>query len=159
DASVNPSGQLQVAGTIMTPYDGDLMVRVLDNQGNVLGEVKAQVGQPNAQNSATWTALLNLNVTPGTRATIAAYLATPSTSGALVADSVNVVFGQPDNGPYVTITNPMPYATLDASQPIPVAGRGGRLFEGTVTVRALDSQGNTLAEQTTIINAPNAGTG
>lgn len=159
NAGVAPSGQLQVAGKVFGSYDGDLMVRALDNQGNVIAEGEAQVGQADAQGNANWTALLTLNVAPGTRGTLFAYIASPFDPAPLIADAVNVVFGQPDNGPYVTITNPMPYSTLNTTAPIQIAGRGGRLFEGTVVVRALDDQGNVLAEQSTIVNSPNAGTG
>ena len=159
DAAVSPSGQLQVAGTVMGEYEGDITVRILDNQSNVIAEAQAQVGQPDANGSANWQALININVTPGTRGTIYAYIAAPFSAEPLIADAVNVVFGQADNGPYVTITNPLPYSTLDATTPMQVMGRGGRLFEGSVTVRALDSDGNILTEQSTIVNSPNAGTG
>jgi hypothetical protein len=53
----------------------------------------------------------------------------------------------------------MPYSTLDTENPIQVTGNGGALFEGNVVVRALDNQGNVLAEQATIVNSPDAGTG
>lgn len=159
DAQVTASGQLQVTGTVMGEYDGDILVRILDNQGNVIGEGTAQVGQADAQGTATWQSLILVNVAPGTRGTIYAYIAAPFTTTPTIADAVNVVFGQPDNGPYVTITNPLPYSTLDTTLPIQVSGRGGRLFEGSVTVRALDSEGNVLTEQSTIVNSPNAGTG
>src|SRR5664279_46910 len=159
NASITPSGQLQVTGQVMGPIDGDVFVRILDNQGNVLAEIQAILAQPDAQGNSTWQAMLNINVPPGTRGTIFAYVPSPFDLAGMISDSVNVVFGQPDNGPYVTITNPMPYATLDTTSPITISGRGGRLFEGGLVVRALDSQGNVLAESPTTLNAPNAGTG
>ncbi|MEO8397237.1 MAG: Gmad2 immunoglobulin-like domain-containing protein, partial [Chloroflexota bacterium] len=159
DMSVTPSGQLQVNGQVLGPIEGDVFVRILDNQGNVLGEEQAQVSQPDAQGNATWQAMLTINVPPGTRGTIFAYIPSPFDVAAMIADSINVVFGQADNGPYVTITNPIPYSTIDTTSAISIAGRGGALFEGNVVVRALDNLGNVLAETSTIINSPNAGTG
>jgi len=159
DASVRPSGSLQVNGQLIGPTDGDIFVRLLDNQGNVLGEAQAQVGQADAQGNSTWQAALNINVPPGTRGTVFAYIPAPFDVAAMIADSVNVVFGQADNGPFVTITDPIPYSTLDTTNGISVSGRGGALFEGSVVVRALDTQGNVLAEASTTVNSPNAGTG
>ena len=159
DSSVTPSGQLQVMGQLLGPVDGDVYVRLLDNQGNVLSEEQAQVAQADAQGNASWQAVLNINVPAGTRGLIFAYIPSPFDVAAMIADSVNVVFGQADNGPYVTITNPIPYTTLDTTNGITIAGRGGRLFEGNVVVRALDNLGNILAETATTINSPNAGTG
>lgn len=159
NAVLMPSGQLQISGTISGEYDGDVTVRVLDSQGNAIAEGLAQVGQPDANDNATWQALIAVNITPGTRGTIYAYVAAPFAATPLIADAVNVIFGQAASVSYITIANPLPYATLNTSAPIAVTGRGGGLFEGSVTVRALDSDGNILAEQSTIVNAPNAGTG
>lgn len=59
--------------------------------------------------------------------------------------------------PYITITHPAPGAVL--SNTFEVKGAGGGLFEGNVVVRALDDKGAVLAEQATIVQAPDAGTG
>lgn len=160
DSSVAPGGQLQVSGEIIGPFEGDVFVRALDNQGNVLGEVQATISAPDEQGNSSWQALLNiLNTPPGTRGTIYAYIAAPFGVGSMIADAVNVIFGQPDNGPFVTITNPLPYAMLNTEEPITIFGTGGALFEGNVVVRALDNQGNVLDENATTINSPDAGTG
>ncbi len=159
NASVTPSGQLPISGQVFGQIDGDVYVRVLDSQGNVLTEVQATLTPPDAQGNSTWQALVTLNVQPGIRGTIYAYVPAPFDTAPAIAAAVNVIFGQPTNSPFVTITNPLPYATLDTTAPILVAGQGGALFEGNVVVRALDTQGNVLAEGSTTINAPNAGTG
>lgn len=60
--------------------------------------------------------------------------------------------------PYVTITNPWSGATVSRSA-LPVYGVGGNLFEGNVVVRVTDSTGLVLAEQYTVLQGPNVGTG
>ncbi|HUV92672.1 MAG TPA: YbaY family lipoprotein [Anaerolineales bacterium] len=60
---------------------------------------------------------------------------------------------------FITIVQPIPGAVLGVPQPVQISGMGGGLFEGTVVVQALDAGGNVLAEQPTMINAPNAGLG
>ena len=74
-------------------------------------------------------------------------LATPTETVPAVADS------------FITIIEPRTGAIVDISQPVAVAGRGGGLPEGNVVVQALDPDGNVLAEQAAIIDAPDAGTG
>jgi heat shock protein HslJ len=61
--------------------------------------------------------------------------------------------------PYVTITSPTEGATLDLSQPVVVEGMGGNLFEGGLLVQVLDASGGVLAQQPTIVQSPEAGTG
>ena len=60
---------------------------------------------------------------------------------------------------FITILEPRTGAIVDVSQPVTVAGRGGGLPEGNVVVQALDPDGNVLAEEATIVDSPDAGTG
>ncbi|MEP7292987.1 MAG: Gmad2 immunoglobulin-like domain-containing protein, partial [Chloroflexota bacterium] len=159
DASVTPSGQVQVTGQILGAFEGNLWVLALDNKGNTIAEAEAAVSPANAQEQADWLALLTIHVDPGTRGTIYAYVSAPFATEMVLADSVNVVFGEAGTGPYVTITDPMPYSILVTTNPLLISGRGGRLFEGNVQVQALDAEGNVLAESFTTINSPDAGTG
>ena len=159
DGSVAPSGQVQVAGRVVGPFDGDVFVRVIDAQGNVLAETQATLTPVNDRGDFTWQALLSVNTTAGSRGMIYAYVPTPFDASAPIADAVNVIFGQDNGGPFVTITDPLPYQTVGIDDPITISGRGGRLFEGNVVVRALDDAGNVLTEDSTTINSPDAGTG
>ena len=155
-----PSGQLQVSGRIVGPFDGDIFVRALDLRGNVLAEVQAELTPVNDRGDFNWQALFdNLDIPPGTRGTIFAYVPAPFDASAMIADAVNVIFGQPDSAPFVTISDPFPYATVNGSEPITISGQGGGLFEGTVVVRALDYEGSVLAEDATTLDAPDAGVG
>ncbi len=154
--SVPAVGPLQVTGQVIGPFDGDVYVRILDSQGNVIGETEANTSQPDAQGNSLWVASLTVNLPQGTRGTIFAYIPSPFDTSALISDAVNIVFGAATNGPFITLTNPMPYATLDISQPLTITGTGGALPNGALVVRALDSQGNILAEApTTIANGGN----
>jgi len=59
---------------------------------------------------------------------------------------------------YLTISSPPANATLTTTT-FTVAGRGGKLHEANVVVRIKDTNGAVLAEQTTVLQGPNVGTG
>lgn len=158
DSSVTPSGEVQVTGVVMGEYEGTLLVIAYDGNGEQIAHAEATVS-PAQNNQANWQATLNINIQPGTRGTIYAYVSAPFENERSLADAVNVLFGQDNGGPYVTITDPMPHSIIANTNPLLISGRGGRLFEGNVVVQALDETGNVLAESATIINSPDAGTG
>ena len=116
--------------------------------------------QPDAQGNSSWQALLNINVPAGhARHDLRLYPA-PFDTAATIADAVNVIFGQPDNSPFVTITNPLPYATLDTDQrrsPSPAGRRAVRGQRGRA--RARQCRATSSPKTSTTINAPDAGTG
>jgi uncharacterized lipoprotein YbaY len=60
---------------------------------------------------------------------------------------------------FITITEPSDGTLLDTTWAVPVKGEGGGLFEGNVVVQALSASGEVLAQQATIIEAPDAGIG
>jgi len=60
---------------------------------------------------------------------------------------------------YITIVQPIPGSVLGVPQPVQISGMGGGLVEGNVVVQALDAGGNVLAQEATIINTPDAGSG
>ena len=64
---------------------------------------------------------------------------------------------QPDA--FITISEPAQGALLDTIWAVPVYGQAGGLFEGNVIVQALSASGEVLAQQPTIIDAPDAGLG
>jgi len=65
----------------------------------------------------------------------------------------------PQLASYIRIDQPAPGAVLDTARPIVVTGWGGALPEGNIVVQVLDSNGNVLAQEPTIVQAPDAGTG
>ena len=60
---------------------------------------------------------------------------------------------------YIFISEPVQGAVLDITQPIAVAGTGAGLFEGNVVVQVIDRDGNILAQQPTVLQGPDVGTG
>jgi len=60
---------------------------------------------------------------------------------------------------FIEISNPTRGANLDLTWSTNVRGTAGGLFEGNLVVQALDAAGNILAQKSTIIDAPDAGTG
>jgi hypothetical protein len=151
NAALNTAGPVSIGGTGAGLFEGGLIVRLLDNEGRVLIE------QPTTLTSAgTWTIDLPVDVQSGTRGIVYAYAISPVDGSVIVADAVNVVYGPAPAGPYVSISEPMPYSLLEVGT-ISLSGRGGNLFENSLVVRALDSKGNVLAEQPTTVNAAQVG--
>jgi hypothetical protein len=65
----------------------------------------------------------------------------------------------PDESPqYITITSPTDGATLDPAG-FTVSGEGGALFEGNVAIEVVGADGSVLLVSSTIVDAPDAGTG
>jgi uncharacterized lipoprotein YbaY len=60
---------------------------------------------------------------------------------------------------FITINDPVEGELLDITWAVPVRGEGGGLFEGNVIVQALSASGEVLAQEVTIIDSPEAGTG
>jgi uncharacterized lipoprotein YbaY len=60
---------------------------------------------------------------------------------------------------FIEINNPTQGANLDLTWSTNIHGTAGGLFEGNLVVQALDAAGNILAQKSTLIDAPDAGTG
>ncbi len=152
NSTLNLGNAINISGTSAGLYENMIVIRILDNNGNVLAEAVTT-----ADANGNWLLDMPLAVAPGTRGMIFAYSTSPLDGSIDVSDGVNVIFGQAVAGPFVTITDPLPYATLDIEEDILVSGRGGGLFEGALVVRALDNQGNILDEEPVTINATEVG--
>src|SRR5690606_9345434 len=117
-AALNIGGPVSISGTGAGLFEGGLIVRLLDNAGHVLIE------QPTTlTNAGTWTIELPVDVAPGTRGIAYAYAISPVDGSVVVADAVNVVYGPAAAGPYVSITDPIPYSLLEVGT-ISLSGRG-----------------------------------
>ncbi len=147
-----------VNGRVIGLSEGNIVVRVLDAESNVLAEETIAL-TPISNGDSSWQLSLPLDVPLGTRATIFAYVPDPMLGGVVASDAVNVVVGESTTDPFVTINDPLPYAILSIDEPLVITGYGARLFEGNVVVRLLDDEGGVLAETVTTVNSPNAGTG
>ena len=147
---IDPAASNTIGGTGTGLAEGNVRVRFLAPDGTVLSDALAAVA------GDAWQYTLPSTLEPGVHATIYAYVTSPTTGGLLAGAAVNVSFGTPEPGPFVTISSPAPYSTLTGST-ITASGRGGGLFEGNVVVQARDNRGNVLTEQATTINAPEVG--
>lgn len=152
NSTLNLGNAINISGTGVGLFENTVFIRTLDNNGNVLAEAVTT-----SDASGNWLLNLPLAVAPGTRGMIFAYSASPLDGSIAASAGVNVIFGQAVAGPFVTISDPLPYAVLDVEQDILVSGRGGGLFEGSLVVRAVDNQGNVLDEEPVTINATEVG--
>jgi hypothetical protein len=136
-----------------------VVVRVLDNLGNLVVEVPTTVGDDAADTGETeWSITLPISAQVGALGTVYAFLPAPDDGRPLAADAVNILFGTSDIKPFVTISHPLPYAEV-GSGGFTVSGRGGGLFEGALVVHARDGEGNVLAETATILEGEDVGVG
>jgi len=159
---VDISAPVVVNGNAGGLYEGSVVVQVLDQDGNVLSEGTTTIEAPDAGTggSGPWQIELNVQAEHGTNGTVRAFSKSPAGDEVAAEDQVQVVMGkQPEVEVYIKIDQPTDGAVLNTTQPIQVSGMGAGLFEGNVVVRALDAQGNILAEMATIIDSPDAGIG
>jgi len=142
--------------------EGNVVVEVLDRQGNVLARVPTTLQGPDVGTGGegTWLTELVIEVKPGTAGRIRAYSPSPLDGSIIAEDSIEVSLGQtPAVQAYIQIDTPAQGMTLDVSQPIQVSGTGAGLPEGNVVVVAADQNGDILSEQPTTLQGPEVGTG
>ncbi|MCJ7660468.1 MAG: YbaY family lipoprotein, partial [Anaerolineales bacterium] len=156
---VNP---ITVKGTGAGLPEGSLVVQALDASGNILAQQPTTIQSPDAGTggSGPWSVQLQVATQSGTTGSIRAFSTSPQDDSLIAEARIQVTFGKtPEIQPYITISEPIVGAVLDISNPITVKGMGRALPEGNLIVTALDSGGNVLAEQSTTIQSPDAGTG
>ena len=148
-----------VSGTGGGLFEGNVVVRAVNNAGQVLAEKATTLQGANvgAGGTGTYSVQLTVNVAANTPGKIVAYSPSPSGSGNVAQASVPVTFGPGGSQPFITISSPAPGALLPAT--FTVSGTGGGLFEGNVVVRAVNSAGQVLAEKATILQGVNGGMG
>jgi putative lipoprotein len=159
DATVDIDEPILVEGMGGGLFEGNVVVRAFDQHANLLAEeitiIEAQ--DPSTGGEGAWSVELSVSTRPGKTGKIIAFSPSPVESDPDAIDVIDVTFGSKEA--YITITSPGDGADVDMDQPVLVKGWGGGLFEGNVVVRALDSDGNVLAEEATIIDSPEAGIG
>jgi len=156
---VNP---ITVKGAGAGLPEGSLVVQALDASGNILAQQPTTIQSPDAGTggSGPWSVQLQVATQSGTTGSIRAFSKSPQDDSLIAEARIQVTFGKtPEIQPYITISEPIAGAVLDISNPIIVKGMGRALPEGNLIVTALDSGGNVLAEQSTTIQSPDAGTG
>jgi LysM repeat protein len=148
-----------VSGTGGGLFEGSLVVRAVNNAGQILAQQPTTLQGANvgAGGAGTYSVQLTVNVAPNTPGKIEAYATSPSGSGYLAQASVPVTFKPGGSQPFITISTPLPGATLPAT--FTVSGTGGGLFEGALIVRAQTNAGQVLAQQPATLQGANVGAG
>jgi putative lipoprotein len=95
---------------------------------------------------------------PGLEGQILVFGTDPKTGSRVAETRINVTFGEPVQA-MIQITEPVQGAVLDITQPVRVAGEAEGLYEGNVTVQALDASGAVLAQGSTTVQSEDAGVG
>ncbi|MFC2052945.1 Gmad2 immunoglobulin-like domain-containing protein [Chloroflexota bacterium] len=152
---------VQISGMGGGLIEGKVVVQALDAGGYVLAQEATTINASDAGSGGEgpWSVQMVIPVKPGTTGQIYAFSASPVNGSDTASTYVAVTFGRSvEANTYIEISEPSSNSVLNAT-PFTVSGSGGGLFEGTVVVQALDAVGNVLAEQPTMINAPNAGLG
>ena len=146
-----------VSGTGRGLYEGNVVVQAKDSSNRILVQQSTtlQGTDVGTGGEGTWTVQLTVNlqqVTPGS-------IVAMSPGSQVAPASVAVQFGgssQPVT-PFIAIDQPTPGSTVPAT--FTVSGRGGGLVEGNVVVQAKASNGSLLAQQVTVLQGSDVGTG
>jgi len=142
--------------------EGNVVVQVLDRDGNVLAQEPTTIQAPDAGSGGEgpWSVQLIVEAEPGTAGQVRAFSKSPADSSLIAEDNVEVSLGQTEPQPtYLEIDTPAEGAAVDTSQPVEVSGRGAGLPEGNVVVQARDAAGNVLAQVPTILRGRDVGSG
>ena len=159
NASTVPVGQaFTVSGTGSSLFENNVVVRAYDQSGAVLAEQATTLDTDTIGGSGAWSVALTVQAEAGTPGHITAFSPSPMEGQEPTASSIAVTYGQkPATEARIDITFPTHPSVLDANAPISVTGTGVGLFENNVVVRALDWDGNVLAEMVTTTDATELG--
>ncbi len=146
-ASVAAGATLTVTGTGGLLFEGNVLVRLLDDQGGVLAENFTTLANVKMDGTGTWQLDLPVTEIQSKRGTIFAYSGGGRGGEIIVSDAVNVTFGtSPAGEASVTITSPIPYANTGGTT-FTVSGMAASLPEGGLVVEARDHGGRLLAQR------------
>lgn len=155
----NPVG---VMGTGAGLPEGNVVVQVIDRNGNVLVEKATILQGPDVGlgGEGTWQVELVIETEPGMAGRIVAFSKSPLDNSTIAEDSVQVSLGStPAVEIYIKIGEPSQGAVLDIEQPVTVSGSGAGLPEGNLVVQAFDMDENLLAEVPTTLEGTDVGSG
>jgi putative lipoprotein len=161
-ATMDISQPVTVRGTGAGLPEGNVVVQALDRDGNVLTEQPATLQGENVGTGGqgTWSVELTIKTEPGMAGRIYAFSPSPKDGSVIAEDSVEVSLGRTEAKPtFLEIEVPQEGAVLGTANPIQASGQGGGLPEGNVVVRALDANEQILAEEATILQGQDVGTG
>jgi heat shock protein HslJ len=151
-----------ILGTGAGLFEGNVVVQVIDRDGNILAQEPTTLQGPDAGTGGegTWRVELSVETQPGMAGQIRAFSPSPRDGSVMAEDVVDVSLGStPAVQAYIQIDEPVSGQTLDIANPVTIRGKGAGLPEANVVVQALDHDGNELASQPTILQGPEVGTG
>jgi LysM repeat protein len=148
-----------VTGTGGGLFEGSLVVRAMNNAGQVLAEMPTtlQGTDVGAGGTGTYSVQLTVNVSANTPGKIVASATSPKDGSIVAAATVPVTFNAGTSQPFITISSPASDAQLPAT--FTVSGTGGGLFEGSLVIRAMNNAGQVLAEVPATLQGANVGAG
>ena len=161
-ATLDITQPIAVAGSGAGLFEGNVVVQVIDRDGNILAQEPTTLQGPDVDmgDEGTWEVKLTVETQPGMAGQIRAFSPSPVDGSIAAEDRVDVSLGStPAVQAYIQIDDPVSGQTLDIDNPVTVRGKGAGLPEGNVVVQALDRDGNELALQPTILQGPDVGTG
>ncbi|MDZ4768907.1 MAG: Gmad2 immunoglobulin-like domain-containing protein [Chloroflexota bacterium] len=132
-------------------FEGGLVVRILDDEGNVLSEQPTTIDSPSAGigGEGDWQVTTTLTAAPGTRGTIITFSNSAADGGITAFASVSVFLGSPDTEPdFVAIQSPLPGTLVRPNQALLIAGTADPVGSGSVRIRLSNDVGATLLDQT-----------
>jgi len=161
-AVVDIANPVTVSGFGGSLPEGNVVVQVIDRDGNILTQQPTTIDAPDAGTGGQgpWSVQLDIDTEPGMAGRIRAFSSSPADNSVLAEAVVEVSLGQTATiEPFIQIHEPEQGAVVNIANPVKVSGLGGSLPEGNVVVQAIDRNGNVLTQQPTTIDAPDAGTG
>ncbi len=160
-ATIDLAQPLAVNGTAGGLFEGNLVVQVVDADGNVLAEAPTTIQAPNAGlgEAGPWSLELEVQALPESQGSVRAFAQSPEDGSLVADDQVAVSFGAVAVEPYIEILEPVEGAIIDLAAPLRVQGMAGGLFEGNVVVEVLDANGASLGLAPTTIQSEYAGVG
>ena len=159
-ALLDVTQMIRVEGTATGLPSNSVMVQAEDDQGKLVAQETATVQSRDdgAAGSGAWSVDLDIRTAPGKAGRILAFALSADGSERVAETDIAVQLGEPIS-PVIDIARPQSGAVLEIGRPFAINGTGAGLPDGNVVVRAVDAEGNVLAEQATVVKGHNIGTG
>ena len=141
---VATDGTLTVSGRGAALFEGNVVVRLVDNRDNVLLEQPTTLNAAEVGGAGEWT--IDLEIDYVGRGRIEAYSDSPADGSIVASAGLDVYFGDPTlQESFAVITHPLPNEVYTyADRLISVAGITDGVFEEQVFVNVVDGLGNIL---------------
>ncbi len=143
-ATVDITHPVHITGTSHNLPVKQVTVIAAFSNGNSINQATIPVN-----NAGNWSVDLPVGVQPGTAGIIYA-IARDAGNNIVAQKSITVTWGSNNASPVVIITSPPQKTVVGVNTQVHVEGFGANSFENNIVVRALDTFGNTLTQQSTV---------